>query len=70
MGPANVIEFPNQVDLEKKLDELDGKINVMKDHIETTRGEIRNNRLSSINEAKNPEIKNEVTELRNQIKDI
>jgi len=42
----------------------------MKDHIEETRGEIRNNRLSSINEAKNPEIKNEVTELRNQIKDI
>lgn len=68
--PANIIDQPSQVQLEQQMDELDGKINALKEHIENTRGEIRNNKLSSINEAKNPEIKAQVAEIRNTIKGI
>jgi hypothetical protein len=66
-APANPIDEPREADLERQLDELDSLIQVLKDNVEETRGTIRSNRMSSINELKNPAIREAVTALRNDI---
>lgn len=66
--PSVILELPTEVDLERKIDEIDGRIQMLKDSIEDQRAEIHNTRLQGMHEARNPAVKQAVGELRAQIK--